>query len=227
MGDNSPSDKARAGVERARAGMARARSWIARNSYIAVAAAAVLVLTRTVEFKPPEFVRASAEDDSVELVGEFPRQDFTDRLANPQTVQMRATLRRYKDPALRAEGPDEDLDDQGEVISQPVVTTILGVKATIDQTVRIGGGRLAVNLSVVATPRLEEVPRGRTREARLTLEHTVKVRSRRSEGWRGEEVGRVHLQTRGTWIDVDDRRQRLLFAVDDHLFSLDLELRRG
>lgn len=202
----------------------RARRWLSRHAYLVVAAGAVLVLSRTVEFSPPERVRVDPRvsvDAPAELVGAFPERSFDRAPADPHAVQLRATLRRYQDPALLEQGPDMEADERGEIISQPVVTTLLGVKAAIDQTVRLEGGTLAINLAVAATPRLREGAAG------LALEHAIRVTSAREKTWRAAARRRVHLQTRGVLADVEGRGHRVVFAVDEHLFSLDLELQHG
>ncbi len=204
---------------------ARAQRWITRHAYLIVAAGALLVLSRTVDFSPPELVRVDPSvsvDAPAELVGEFPERSFDELPVDPHAVQVRATLRRYQDPELLAEGPDMEADERGLVISQPVVTTLLGVKAAIDQTVRLEGGNLAINLSVAATPRVV----GEDGRA-LELEHSIRVASVRAKSWRTRERRRVHLQTRGVLSGVEGRGHRIVFAVEEHLFSLDLELQRG
>jgi hypothetical protein len=45
--------------------------------------------------------------------------------------------------------------------------------------------------------------------------------------WRRSILQRVHLHSRGFLQKVEDGGHRVVFAVDDHLFSLDLELRRA
>jgi hypothetical protein len=203
----------------------RVRGWLRRNAYLAVAAGAVLVVTRAVEFSPPPEVRVG-KGDVAQLVGDAPPQEFSPELANPQAVQLRATLRLYPDHELEVAAPDPDTDTQGKLLSQPVVTTLLGMNATVDQTLRLEGGELEVDLVLHATPRMGERPRGSNAPAPLTLEHELRVRSRRHQWWSDTPVRRVHVDTRGVLARVDDG-WRLVFSVDEHLFSLDLELHRA
>jgi hypothetical protein len=208
-----------------RAWRRRALGWLRRNAYLAVAAGAVLVVTRAVEFSPPPEVRMG-KGDVAQLVGDAPPQEFSAELANPQAVQLRATLRLYPDNELEVAAPDPDTDAQGKLLSQPVVTTLLGMNATVDQTLRLDGGDLEVDLVLHATPRMGERPRGSNAPAPLTLEHELSVRSRRSEWWNGTPLRRVHVDSRGIMTRAEDG-WRLVFSVDEHLFSLDLELHRA
>lgn len=203
----------------------RALRWLRRNAYLAVAAGAVLVATRAVDFSPPPEVRVG-KGDVAQLVGDAPPQEFSAELTNPQAVQLRATLRLYPDNELEVAAPDPDTDVQGKLLSQPVVTTLLGMNATIDQTLRLDGGELEVDLVLNATPRLGERPRGSNAPIPITLEHELSVRSRKHEWWNSTPQRRVHVDSRGILSRVDDG-WRLVFSVDDHLFSLDLELHRA
>lgn len=204
----------------------RALGWLRRNAYLGLAAAAVLVVTEVVEFSPPPEVRVG-KGDVGQLVGDAPPQEFSAELANPQAVQLRATLRLYPDDELEVSAPDPDTDAQGKLLSQPVVTTLLGMNATVDQTLRLEDGTLEVDLVLDATPRLGERPRGSKRPAPITLEHELRVRSRRTDWWRGTPRRRVHVHSRGLLTRVEDDGFRLVFSVDEHLFSLDLELHRA
>lgn len=200
--------------------------WLRRNAYLGLAAGAVLVVTEVVEFSPPPEVRVG-KGDVAQLVGDAPPQEFSPELANPQAVQLRATLRLYPDAELEVAGPDPDTDAQGKLLSQPVVTTLLGMNATVDQTLRLDAGELEVDLVLNATPRLGEAPRGSKAPTPLTLEHELHVQSRRTDWWRSTPRKRVHVDSRGLLSRVEEDGFRLVFTVDDHLFSLDLELHRA
>ena len=193
------------------------RAWLGEHAYLIVVVGAALVLTRTVDFSPPAQVRQDPLAHGG-VVSELPVQDFTTDLRSPRVVQIKATLRRYDDRDLAVSASSHDLDDRGELLSQPVVTTPLGTGASIDQKVRLEGGALELDLQVFATPRL--APDLTT----TLLEHELTIHSRRS-GWPAERR-RVHLGSRGVLEDVETRGHRVVFAVDDHLFSLDLELHR-
>ena len=194
------------------------RAWLGEHAYLIVAAGAALVLTRTVEFSPPPQVRTDPLAHGG-VVGEHPVQDFSTELRSPRVVQLKATLRRYDDPLLPVAAASHDLDDRGEVLSQPVVTTPLGTGAAIEQKVRLEGGALELDLQMFATPRLGGP------DARAThLEHELAIHSRRPGA--ADERPRVHLDTRGVLTDVEGHGHRVVFSVDDHLFSLDLELHR-
>lgn len=221
-----PAPGARATVGRvteAPAATRKTRLWgfLGEHAYLILAAAAALVLTRTIEFSPPPLVR---EDPSARggVVGELPVQEFSADLRSPQVVQLKATLRRYDDPDLAVTADSHAYDERGEVLSQPVVTTPLGTGAAIEQTVRLERGALQLDLRIHATPRLATAA-GQA-DAVTRLEHEISIHSRR-EGWTGSKR-RVHLDTRGTLDDVEARGHRLVFSVDEHLFSLDLELHR-
>ncbi|MEM7160776.1 MAG: hypothetical protein AAF799_48530 [Myxococcota bacterium] len=200
--------------------------WLRRNAYLALAAGAVLVVTEAVDFSPPEEVRVG-KGDVAQLVGDAPSQEFSSELANPQAVQLRATLRLYPHNELDLGAPDPATDQQGRMISQPVVTTLLGMNATVEQTVRLQGGELEIDLVLHATPRLGPKPRKGKAPAPITLEHELSVKSRRHDWWRSTPRRRVHIDSRGMLTKVENQGYRLVFTVDDSLFSLDLELHRA
>lgn len=195
----------------------RLRAWLGEHAYLIVVAGAALVLTRTVDFSPPAQVRQDPLAHGG-VVSELPVQDFQTELRSPRVVQLKATLRRYDDRDLAVSATGHEHDDSGELLSQPVVTTPLGTGAAIDQKVRLEGGALELDLQIFATPRL-----GKDESATL-LEHELTIHSRRRD-WPAERR-RVHLGTRGVLADVESHGHRVVFAVDDHLFSLDLELHR-
>ncbi len=197
-----------------------------RNAYLVVVAGAILVVTRAIDFSPPPEVRIG-KASVAQLVGDAPAQEFSQELSNPQAIQVRATLRLYADNELKVAGVDPELDEQGKILSQPVVTTILGMNATIDQTVRLEGGDLEVSLSLDATPRLVGAVKRGQPPPEIILEHELEVRSRRDGWWRSAPAQRVHVDTRGFLGKVEEHGHRLVFTVDDHLFSLDLEVHRA
>ncbi len=197
-----------------------------RNGYLAVVIGAGLVATRVIDFSPPPEVRVG-QANVAQLVGDAPPQEFSHELSNPQAVQVRATLRLYPDSELKVSAPDPEIDEQGKVLSQPVVTTILGMNATIDQTVRLESGDLEVELALDATPRVVGSTKRGQPPPTLILEHELRVRSRRDVWWRSAPQERVHIDSRGFLDKVADNGYRLVFTVDEHLFSLDLELHRS
>ncbi|MBV1858063.1 MAG: hypothetical protein KUG77_06595 [Nannocystaceae bacterium] len=204
----------------------RALGWIRRNAYLVLIAAAVLVLMRVVEFSPPPEVRVGQADVG-SIVGDAPHQEFSGDLENPQSVQVRATLRLYPDNELLVARPDPDVDVQGRLLSQPVVTTILGMNATIEQTVRLEEGELEVSLAVNATPRLDRAQRKGKPSPPITLETEIIVKSKRVQWWSDHPEQRVNLETRAFLAKVEDGGHRVVFTVDEHLFSLDLEVHRA
>jgi hypothetical protein len=200
--------------------------WLRGNAWLVLAAGAVLVITRTIDFEPPPEVRVGKREVA-QLVGDAPAQEFSAELSNPQAVQLRATLRLYTDAQLEVSSPDPETDAQSKVLSQPVITTILGMNATIEQAVRLDGGALEVDLSLEATPRLAHEPRRGQGAPPIVLEHALVVKSRQDAWWLAQPVRRVHLDSHGFLAKVEDYGQRFVFAVDDQLFSLDLELHRA
>ena len=200
---------------------ARVRAWAGEHAYLMLAAGAALVLTRTVEFSPPPVVRVDAAAHGG-VVGSLPVQDFSEALRSPSVAQVKATLRRYDDPDLAVTAQSHEYDERGELLSQPVVTTPLGTGAAIEQTIRLERGALELDLRIFATPRL--APSVGQAQPVTRLEHEISIHSHRSS-WSGDKR-RVHLDTRGTLDDVEARGHRLVFSVDGHLFSLDLELHR-
>ncbi len=204
----------------------RAFAWSRKNGYLVVVAGAMLVVTRAIDFSPPPEVRVG-KANVAQLVGDAPTQEFSHELSNPQAVQVRATLRLYPDDQLQVGAPDPDTDAVGKVLSQPVVTTILGMNATVDQTVRLEGGELEIALSLDATPRLVGTAKRGQPAPELVLEHELTVRSRRDSWWRTRPSERVHLDQRGFLGKVEEHGHRIVFTVDEHLFSLDLEIHRS
>jgi hypothetical protein len=205
------------------AGLSRTKAiarWLSGNSWLILAAAAGLVLTRVVEFRAPEEVRM--DDATVDLVGEAPTQEFS-QLDNPQAVQLRATLRLYPRGDLDVREPDPSLDDKARILSQPVVTTIYAMNAAIEQTVRLDRGDLEVDVMLSGTPRVGEA--GKNAVPPVTLEHELTIVSR-DHKWLGEPVQRTHLHTRGTLTELEERPHRWVFTVDGKLFALDLEVHR-
>lgn len=201
----------------------RVARWLFKNSWLVLAVGAGLIFTRVVDFEPPEQVRI--DETSVDLVGEAPAQEFDSQLDNPQAVQMRATLRLYPRNDMDVREPDPEVDAKAKILSQPVVTTIYAMNANIDQSVRLDGGKLEVAIELAGTPRLGEKGRGKLAVPPLSLEQELTVSSREIR-WLGEPVEHVHLHTRGTLTDLEDRPYRWVFEVAGKLFALDLELQR-
>lgn len=200
--------------------------WLRRNAYLSLVVGAGLVLTKTIEFSPPKEVRVGKTDVG-RIVGDAPTQEFAHELSNPQSVQVRATLRMYSDNELQVSAPDPDMDAQGKLLSQPVVTTILGMNATIEQTLRLEDGELEVDLVVNATPRLTHTAKRGKAPPPIVLESEVVVHSRRNTWWDSAPQRRTNLDSRAFLSKVEDHGHRLVFTVDDHLFSLDLEVSRA
>lgn len=203
----------------------RVWQWLQKNAYLGLVAAAVLLVTHVIEFRPPARVRVR-QADVTQVVGDAPPQEFSPELGNPQAVQLRATLRLYPDSELAVSAPDPEMDERGRVLSQPVVTTILGMNATIEQTVRLEGGALEADISLNATPRLTSKPKPNRSSPPMSLELTVVVKSRRTQWWQDAPLRRVHLDTRSLLSKVEEQGHRIVFTVDDHLLSVDLELHR-
>lgn len=189
------------------------RGFLVRHAYLALAAGALLVLTRTVDFSPPPQVRPDPMKHGG-AAGTVAVQEFSPGLRSPEVVQLRAVLRRYDDPGLPVSAASRELDERGAVLSSPLVTAVVGTEAALDQRVRLEGGELELELGLRATPR--ELAGGG-----LQLEHDLTIRSQRT-GWSGP-VRRLVLDTHGV---LGDAEARWVFAVDAHLFSLDLELVR-
>ena len=203
-------------------GQRRVARWLRKNSWLVLAVGAAMVLTRVVEFEAPAEVRI--DESSVDLVGEAPAQDFDSQLNNPQAVQMRATLRLYPRVDMDVREVDPEVDAKARILSQPVVTTIYAMNANIDQTVRLDGGDLEIDVELSGTPRLGEA--GKNTVPPLSLEQELTV-STRERPWVGEPVEQVRLHTRGTLGDLEARPYRWVFVIDGKLFALDLQLHRA
>ena len=206
----------------------RVLGFVYRNAYLTLIAAAGLVLTNAIDFSPPEQVRVG-KTDVAKIVGDAPAQDFSHELSHPQSVQVRATLRLYADNELQVSMPDPDMDDQGRMLSQPVVTTILGMNATTEQTVRLEDGELEIDVTINATPRLDAAKKKRKskKPPPLILENEIVVKSRRKQWWARRPLQRIHLDSRAFLEKVEENGHRIVFTVDEHLFSLDIELHRA
>lgn len=204
----------------------RLLGWMWKNAYLGVIVGAAMVLTRVIDFSPPAQVRVG-ERNVAQIVGDAPPQEFSHELSNPQAVQVRATLRLYLDNEMIVSVPDPEMDAQGKLLSQPVITTILGMNATIEQTVRLEDGDLEIDVSIHATPRLLDKPKKGKPAPEIELESEVLVKSRRSTWWQSKRARRVHLDTRAFLRKVEQGGHRIVFTVDEHLFSLDLELHRA
>lgn len=206
---------------RARAG---AGQWLRRNAYLGLIVGCLLLLTRIIDFAPPDKVRIEAEQ-AVRIVGDAPTQEFSATSRNENAVQLRATLRLYPDAETPVGAPSPEIDETAQILSQPVVTTLLGIEATVEQTVRLEHGNLAVYVVLEATPRADGVKRQGRRT--LTMERALKVESRRrgflDRAWRT----RVHLEVRDVVTDVESGIDRVVFAVDEQLFALDVEVQRS
>ena len=189
------------------------RAFLGRHAYVALAAGALLVLTRTVDFAPPPLVRPDPSAHGG-AAGPVPVSEFSPELRSAQVMQLRLVLRRYDDPALPVAADDHALDDRGDVLSSPLVTAVVGTEAAVDQKVKLEGGDLELRLALRATPRL-------ALGGATTLEHVLEIHSKR-DGWSGH-AERPVVVAGGVLGDLDSRGQRWVFAVDDHLFSLDLE----
>ena len=166
-----------------------------------LAAAAGLVLTQVVEFSPPEEVRI--DDATVDFVGEAPRQEFAETLGNPQAVQLRGTLRLYPRGEFDVREVDPEMDDKARILSQPVVTTIYAMNATIDQSVRLDGGKLEIDIEFSGTPRLGEGSKNKNKAPELTLEHELTVTSREKKVDAGSRGTRAPAHAR----DLDRSRK--------------------
>lgn len=186
------------------------RAFLGRHAYLALAAAALLVLTRTIDFTPPPQVRADPGRHGG-AAGTVPVRDFTPGLRASEVAQVRAVLRRYDDPSLEVGAPSPELDARGAVLSSPLVTAVVGTEAVLDQRVRLEGGDLELTIALRATLRAGG---GGAR-----LEHALQVHGTRQR-WTGVERRSVL----GTFGTLADDAARWVFRVDEHLFSLDLEL---
>ena len=208
-------------ADQAPARVAQLKTWCTQYAWAFGAAACAALLWHSAEFEVPDKVRVEP-DQVAAVVGDAPAQEFSAELENPQAVQLRATLRQYPRADMDVANPDPELDEQARVLSQPVVTTILGMSANVDQTIRLDNGELRVDLKLEATPR-ELIPAKKGRARSLSLEHRIDVRSHRDQFMKDELV-RTHLQSRGLLTGLEEGGYRIVFSVDETLFALDLEL---
>ncbi|MBK8264940.1 MAG: hypothetical protein IPK80_26830 [Nannocystis sp.] len=206
-----------------RAAAMKTRRLLAQHGYLVLAAAGALVVTRTVDFAPPEKVRAApaaaiGEAAAHQTAPSRPAPSSELRgLSTAEAVQVRATLRLIEDPQAQRVGAAEV---PSRVLAQPVVATMIGIPASVDHKVRFDDGALEVVIELRITPRAE--PGG------LVVEEDVRVLSRRSRRWdSGELEERLHLESHGEVVKVEARGRRWIFAVDERLFQLDVDVSRA
>ena len=203
-------------------GVAKVRRLVAEHAWLGVALGAALVFAGAVDFEPPAQVRVDGGAVS-EVVGDAPLQEFTNQGGHAQAVQLRAVLRRYRDPNLDVLVPSPESEAAAQLLSSPVVTTLFGMQATIEQTVKLPGTQRELDVTIKATPRT----RGRQRRGKgptITVDHELSVRSRYAPRWFGEVQHRTHLREQGRLMELHKRPYRVVFLVDEELFSLDLEI---
>lgn len=205
-----------AAIRRRDLGSVRAFFW--RHAYLGLAAAALLVVTRTVDFAPPTEVRTIELPPAEAPPPTAPGAELREEMGAAEAVQLRARLRLLEGPSQILRSAQDD-PDAGRVLSEPIVATVLGVPAAIDQSVRLDGGALEIRIEIEATPRAEE-------RRPLVVEHTLEVSSRREGRWGARGPRRIHLRTQSILAGLEVRPQRIFFTVDEHLFALDLELHR-
>ncbi|HFE46761.1 MAG TPA: hypothetical protein ENJ18_14920, partial [Nannocystis exedens] len=137
------------------AALRRIPALLGRHAYLGVAAAALLIVTRTVDFTPPAEVRQVVLPEQAPPPAPAPSAEFRSEMGTEEAVQIRATLRLLEDPAdVRAD--INDLENVGRILSQPVVATLFGVPARIDQTVRLDDGALELRIAIDVTPRQQK-----------------------------------------------------------------------
>lgn len=203
---------------------------VSERAWLVVAGAAAITLLATMDFRPPGKVRVQARDGA-ELVGDAPLEDVEVQ-ASPQSVVVRAELSRYEAAAselgARPRGGDEDDSTTRRVVlARPVVTTLYGLTATFEQTLRLDGGRHEVDVAVEVTPRVGDARRGELPPIRL--ERDVRIVSRRHASWAWWDrspVERLVMHEHTTLADATQGTNQLTFAIDDQLFVLSLDVTR-
>ncbi len=201
------------------AALRRIPALIGRHAYLGVAAAALLIVTRTVDFTPPAEVRKVELPTEAPPPAPAPSAELRAEMGAEEAVQIRATLRLLESAHdVAADANDED--GVGRILSQPVVATLFGVPARIDQTVRVDAGALELRISVDVTPREEG------REKRITVEHRLEITSRVDDRWGNRTERRLHLRDESILTDLERRPHSLLFTVEDRLFALELDVFR-
>jgi len=206
-------------------GWGELRRYAGEHSWLVLVVGAGLIFAGAVDFRPPQQVRSSGGLVS-EVVGDAPKQSFATEVGHAQAVQLRATLQRYLDPTMDVLRPSPEVEASAQILSSPVVTTIYGMQATIEQTIKLPGARNELDVSVKATPRKHGRARG-GKPAEVVVDHELSVRSRKIPRWFGTVEHRQHVRELGKIFDIEARPYRIVFAVDDELFSLDLDLKRA
>jgi len=197
----------------------RIPAFLGRHAYLGVAAAALLIVTRTVDFSAPTEVRQVELPTKPAPPQPAPSASIRGEMGAEDAVQIRATLRLIEGAKDVAADANDEVEI-GRILSQPVVATLAGVPATIDQTVRVDDGALELRIAIDVTPR----EHGRKNE--LTVEHRLEVTSRVDDRWGNRTEPRLHLRSESVLSDLERRHHRLVFAVEDRLFTLDLDAHR-
>jgi hypothetical protein len=194
----------------------RIPAWLGRHAYLGVAAAALLIITRTVDFAPPAEVRKIElpAHDAEPAPTPAPAGEFREAMSAEEGIQLRATLRLLENADDVAAGAQDDAT-AGRVLAQPVVATLLGVPAEIDTTVRVDGGDLEIRVALDVTPR--------ERSGDLTLDSDLEVTSRRRDGDSRPGPRRLHLRSSAVLSDLAAHPHKLLFTVEGRLFALDVD----
>ncbi|RMG94136.1 MAG: hypothetical protein D6705_16975 [Deltaproteobacteria bacterium] len=184
------------------------------RSHVVVALGAAFAAVLLMDFDPPRSVRRTELAPPVPI-GDVAQAPFEDP-EDPETARLQVRL--YAPEALASSEPEDGTDQEpGTLLSAPVMTTVLGVSARVEQAVRIDDDR-SLELHVEILPR---------RTGRTSMEFLFQVRGTVVErGFFGRGERRtVVLATRGDGRRWDEAPMRLGFVAAGRPFVLEIEAR--
>ncbi len=195
--------------------------WLMRKSWLVVVMGGLLLVVGAADFRAPAQVRID-DAQGAEIVGDAPSQEFPATLGNSRATALRVTVKHWPRGSRPSLSPDDEIDARAQLLSQPLVTTLLGTSATVEQTIRLDRGALALELSLEMTPR----EHGK-RETTLLVDYALQVHATRSGFLSRQQEPELVALERGTLARVENDGHRAVLNVDGHLISIDLEMRRS
>lgn len=119
------------------------------RTHVVVAAAAAASALALLDFEPPPTVRPAAAAEPVP-VGDPQRQPL-EAPDDPEAARVRVLLYAAPEDGGRSLDAEPDEPPGGDLLSAPVVTTVYGVTAHVEQAVHLGDDR-TLYLRVAVTP---------------------------------------------------------------------------
>ena len=193
-----------------------------RYGYVLIGGLAFAIWIQLVDFRPPPRVR---DADGVDRVVRGALAEANRRAPSQRdAVQLRAELRMFTGTQRSVLESSTAVDYAPRLLSSPAVTTLWGMRATIEQSVRLQEGDTEVDLTLEMTPR--RIAQADSDDTGTALEYRIRVNSRRTPWWDllGRHVQRqVHFESQGVLFGVSSAHEhRFVFEAHGNLFSLDI-----